>query len=66
MGGQNFEYEVNIESAGASWGVHIVANSLIFYLDVATRSLAAVEGLPDTDGIFPPIARGIGICRSLI
>jgi hypothetical protein len=52
------EFEVKIESGGASWGVHMVANGLIFCLDVATRSLAAVEGLSNTDGIFPPIARG--------
>ena len=52
------EFDVKIESGGASWGVHMVANGLIFCLDVATRSLAAVEGLSDTDGIFPPIPRG--------
>jgi hypothetical protein len=52
------EFEVKIESGGASWGVHMVANGLIFCLDVATRSLAAVEGLSNTDGIFPPIPRG--------
>jgi hypothetical protein len=52
------EFEVKIESGGASWGVHMVANGLIFCLDVAMRSLAAVEGLSNTDGIFPPIPRG--------
>jgi hypothetical protein len=52
------EFDVKIESGGASWGVHMVANGLIFCLDVATRSLAAIEGLSNTDGIFPPIPRG--------
>lgn len=52
------EFEVKIESGGASWGVHMVANGLVFCLDVATRSLAAVEGLSNTIGIFPPIPRG--------
>ncbi|KAE9365871.1 glycoside hydrolase family 78 protein [Stipitochalara longipes BDJ] len=52
------EFEVKIESGGASWGVHMVANGLIFCLDMATKSLAAVEGLSNTDGIFPPIPRG--------
>lgn len=52
------EFDVKIESGGASWGVHMVANGLIFCLDVETRSLAAVEGLSNTDGIFPPIPRG--------
>jgi hypothetical protein len=36
----------------------MVANGLIFCLDVATKSLAAVEGLSNTDGIFPPTPRG--------
>ena len=57
--GKVVEFEVKIESGGASWGVHMVANGLIFCLDVATRSLAAVEGLSNTDGIFPPIPRGV-------
>jgi hypothetical protein len=52
------EFEVKIESGGASWGVHMVANGLIFCLDMATKSLAAVEGLSNTDGIFPPVPRG--------
>ena len=52
------EFEVKVESGGASWGVHMVANGLIFCLDVATRSLAAVEGLSNTDGIFPPTPKG--------
>ncbi len=46
------EFDVKIESGGASWWVHMVANGLIFCLDVATRSLAAVEGLSNTDGVF--------------
>jgi hypothetical protein len=52
------EFEVKVEAGGASWGVHMVANGLIFCLDVATRTLAAVEGLSNTDGIFPPTPRG--------
>jgi hypothetical protein len=52
------EFDVKIESGGASWGVHMVANGLIFCLDMETRSLAAVEGFSDIDGIFPPIPRG--------
>lgn len=51
-------FEVKIESAGASWGVHMVANGLIFCLDLKKRSLAAFEGLSDSGGIFPTIPRG--------
>ncbi|PVH68309.1 glycoside hydrolase family 78 protein [Cadophora sp. DSE1049] len=52
------EFEVKIEKGGASWGVHMVANGLIFCLDLAKRSLAAFEGLSDTNGVFPTKSRG--------
>jgi alpha-L-rhamnosidase len=52
------EFKVKVEKKGASWGVHMVANGLIFCLDVAKRSLAAFEGLSDTNGVFPSVPRG--------
>lgn len=52
------EFEVKIERGGASWGVHMVANGLIFCLDVEKRSLGAFEGLSDTDGVFPSVPKG--------
>lgn len=53
------DFEVQIEEGGASWGVHMVANGLIFCLDLKKRSLAAFEGLSDSGGIFPAKSRGI-------
>ncbi|OJJ43674.1 hypothetical protein ASPZODRAFT_136129 [Penicilliopsis zonata CBS 506.65] len=58
-GDKTVKFEVLIENGGASWGVHMNANGLIFCLDVATRSLKAVEGFSDTGGIFPPQQRGL-------
>jgi hypothetical protein len=52
------EFEVKIEKGGASWGVHMVANGLIFCLDADNRSLGAFEGLSDTNGVFPSIPQG--------
>ncbi|KAG4442786.1 hypothetical protein IFR05_001732 [Cadophora sp. M221] len=52
------QFEMKIEKGGASWGVHMVANGLIFCLDLAKRSLAAFEGLSDTNGVFPTKSRG--------
>ena len=52
------QFDVKIESGGASWGVHMVANGLIFCMDSAKRSLAAFEGLSDTSGVFPTKSRG--------
>jgi hypothetical protein len=57
-GDKTVKFEVKVERGGASWGVHMVANGLIFCLDVEKRSLAAFEGLSDTSGIFPSIPRG--------
>lgn len=57
-GDATVDFEVKIEKGGASWGVHMVANGLIFCLDTAERSLAAFEGLSDTNGVFPSIPRG--------
>ncbi|KUJ16636.1 bacterial alpha-L-rhamnosidase domain-containing protein [Mollisia scopiformis] len=58
-GDMKAEFEVKIERGGAGWGVHMVANGLIFCLDVAKRSLGAFEGLSDINGVFPSIPRGI-------
>ena len=52
------QFSAKIESGGASWGVHMVANGLIFCLDLGKRSLAAFEGLSDTNGVFPTNHRG--------
>jgi alpha-L-rhamnosidase len=57
-GDKTVQFEVKIERGGASWGVHMVANGLIFCLDAEIRSLGAFEGLSNTDGVFPSIPRG--------
>lgn len=57
-GDKTVTFEVKIEKAGASWGVHMVANGLIFTLDVEKKALAAFEGLSNTNGVFPSIPRG--------
>ncbi|KAF4550728.1 Hypothetical protein D9617_16g015170 [Elsinoe fawcettii] len=46
-------FEVKVDQRGASWGVHMVANGLIFCLDVVERELRAYEGLADKSSIFP-------------
>jgi alpha-L-rhamnosidase len=57
-GDMEAQFEVKIEKGGASWGVHMVANGLIFCLDAEKRSLGAFEGLSDKNGVFPSIPRG--------
>ncbi|GJC85508.1 hypothetical protein ColLi_08346 [Colletotrichum liriopes] len=56
------EYPVNIgpladkvlvERRGASWGVHMVANGVIFCLDLEAEELRAYEGLAHTSTVFP-------------
>lgn len=57
-GDKNFEFDVKIEEGGASWGVNMVVNGLIFCLDVSKRSLGAFEGLSETNGVFPSFPCG--------
>jgi alpha-L-rhamnosidase len=57
-GDNTVQFEVKIENGGASWGVHMVANGLIFCLNANRRTLGAFEGLADTSGVFPSIPRG--------
>ncbi|KFY33721.1 hypothetical protein V494_07380 [Pseudogymnoascus sp. VKM F-4513 (FW-928)] len=52
------EFDVLIEQSGASWGVHMVANGLIFCLDVEKRSITAFEGLSHVNSVFPSTPRG--------
>ncbi|KZM27964.1 uncharacterized protein EKO05_0000690 [Ascochyta rabiei] len=51
-------FQVQIESGGASWAVHMVANGLIFCLDVVERVLYACEGLSTEATIFPVAEKG--------
>lgn len=51
-------FQVKVEQHGASWGVHMVANGLIFCLDSDKRTLTAFEGLSDKSAVFPTIPRG--------
>lgn len=46
-------FEAKIEALGASWGVHMVANGLIFCLDAEKKSLDAYVGLSKDSGTFP-------------
>jgi alpha-L-rhamnosidase len=57
-GDKAVSFEVQIERGGASWGVHMVANGLIFCLDINKRTLGAFQGLSETNGVFPSIPRG--------
>lgn len=52
------KFEVKVEKGGASWGVHMVANGLVFCLDVKTRRLEAFEGLASEKSVFPTIEKG--------
>ncbi|GAB7348639.1 hypothetical protein MBLNU459_g7011t1 [Dothideomycetes sp. NU459] len=51
-------FQTKIEKLGTSWGVHMVANGLIFCLDADERTLAAFEGLSDKSAVFPTTPRG--------
>lgn len=51
-------FEVTIEQGGASWGVHMVANGLIFCLDSETRTMTAFEGLSNQRSMLPVVRRG--------
>ncbi|KIV99227.1 uncharacterized protein PV09_09091 [Verruconis gallopava] len=51
-------FQTRIERCGASWGVHMVTNGLIFCLDLTSRTLRAVEGLADQATVFPCTERG--------
>ena len=51
-------FEVCVEQMGASWGVHMVANGLIFCLDIKERTIHLFEGLSHVDSVFPTVDRG--------
>ncbi|KXH27089.1 hypothetical protein CSAL01_11848 [Colletotrichum salicis] len=46
-------FQVLVENLGASWGVHMVANGVIFCLDVIQEELRAFEGLSHVSAVFP-------------
>lgn len=46
-------FETKIEALGASWGVHMVVNGLIFCLNAEKRTLDAYIGLSNTSSTFP-------------
>jgi alpha-L-rhamnosidase len=52
------QFEVRIDRTGASWGVHMVANGLVFCLDKERLTLTAHEGLSHESSVFPSIAKG--------
>ena len=51
-------FQVYMETGGASWGVHMVANGLIFVIQPSTRTLAAFTGFSDKSAIFPTVDVG--------
>lgn len=51
-------FHVKIDAFGASWGIHMVANGLIFCLNIVDRTLNAFEGLSDKSAVFPTTPRG--------
>lgn len=57
-GDKTVRFRVYIESGGASWGVHMVANGLIFCLDAVERVLYACEGLSHESTVFPVASKG--------
>ncbi|KFY77501.1 hypothetical protein V499_03131 [Pseudogymnoascus sp. VKM F-103] len=52
------QFDVLIEQSGASWGIHMVANGLIFSLDGEKRLITAFEGLSHVNSVFPSTPRG--------
>ncbi|WQF89339.1 Putative six-hairpin glycosidase superfamily, alpha-L-rhamnosidase domain-containing protein [Colletotrichum destructivum] len=52
-GDKEVAFEVLVERRGASWGVHMVANGVIFCLDTEAKELRAYEGLAHTSAVFP-------------
>jgi alpha-L-rhamnosidase len=52
------QFEVRIDRTGASWGVHMVANGLVFCLDKERQTLTAHEGLSHESSVFPSIVKG--------
>ncbi|KAL0938108.1 alpha-l-rhamnosidase [Colletotrichum truncatum] len=52
-GDKEVSFEVLAEQRGASWGVHMVANGIIFCLDTEAEELRAYEGLSDQPAVFP-------------
>ena len=46
-------FETRIDAHGASWGVQMVANGLIFCLDAEKKTLDAHIGLSNSSGTFP-------------
>jgi alpha-L-rhamnosidase len=51
-------FEVRIDGNGASWGVHMVANGLVFLLDKTKLTLTAYEGLSHESSVFPSFPKG--------
>ena len=51
-------FETKIEASGASWGVHMVSNGLIFCLDAENKTIDAHVGLSNNSGTFPSRAMG--------
>ena len=54
-------FETRVETHGASWGVHMVANGLIFCLDSHQNTLEAYIGLSNSSGTFPSRKMGTWI-----
>lgn len=57
-------FQVKIEEGGASWGIHMVANGLVWCLDKQNATLTASEGLSHESSVFPSIVRGSWIVNS--
>ncbi|KAF7196218.1 hypothetical protein HII31_02285 [Pseudocercospora fuligena] len=53
------KFQVKIERGGASWGVRMVVNGLIFCIDAEKRKLKAFEGVScEVEGVFPSVLKG--------
>ncbi|KAF6834527.1 alpha-l-rhamnosidase [Colletotrichum musicola] len=52
-GDMEVSFEVLVERTGASWGVHMVANGIIFCLDLDAEELRVCEGLAHQSSVFP-------------
>jgi hypothetical protein len=51
-------FETQVEAFGASWGVHMVTNGLIFCLNARQKTLDAYIGLSNYSGTFPTCKMG--------
>ncbi|TDZ39717.1 hypothetical protein CTRI78_v010475 [Colletotrichum trifolii] len=64
-GDKEVTFQVLVDRVGASWGVHMVANGVVFCLDVERQELRAYEGLAHQSAVFPVKSFGSWSARTM-